>query len=469
MASVTDCGPTMVEPRIRPWTRLSTVRARTTLVAALAVGLALILAGVAVVTVLRRALIQNVDELADFRAEDVAALARQDLLPRRLTDPGDEDAAVQVVDDGDNIVAATGNLADTPRLSEFVPPGNDGVSQTLRGVPGTKSAEVRVLALRSRVRDVPVTIYVATSLEPLDETLGIVRRILLVGGPVLFVAVSLVCWIVVGRALRPVTAIRREAADINATELARRVPEPPTLDEIGLLARTINKMLARIEHAAAEQRRFVSDASHELRSPIAATRADLEVALAHPDRADWSATAAGLLDDNRRLDRLVQDLLFLARSDEGEPRPRDTLVDLDDVVLSEVARFRPGRGPAIDVSNVSAAPVLGHREDLSRLVRNLVENGHRHAENTVTVRLAASDGQAVLTVADDGPGIPPDARDVVFERFARLDAARDVQRGGSGLGLAIVREIVQLHGGSIEVATAPGGGAMFTVRLPSAA
>lgn len=451
----------------RPFRHLLTIRARTTLVASLAVALTLVVASVAVVLILRRTLVQNIDEVADLRAEDVVALARQGLLPHTLANLEDEDAAVQVVDDNDTVLAATANLAGEGRLTTFVP-GRHSTARTLRGVPGIGSHEARVTAMRSRADGSFVTVYVATSLEPVDETLSIVRGLLLVGGPIVFIAVSLVCWLVVGRTLRPVAAIRQEAADITTADLSRRVPEPPNVDEIGMLARTINEMLERIERGAKQQRRFVSDASHELRSPLAATRTDLEVALAHPDQSDWPTTATGVLEDNRRMERLVEDLLFLARVDEGYLPQPGVLVDFNDVVLSEVTRLRPYGGPSIDATNVSGAAVVGHREDLRRLVRNLVENAQRHAAKTVSLRLGTGDGTVMLDVADDGPGIPAAARKEIFERFARLDEARDAESGGSGLGLSIAREIAEQHGGSIDVGTAPDGGALFTVRLPSA-
>ncbi|HEY3238615.1 MAG TPA: HAMP domain-containing sensor histidine kinase, partial [Acidimicrobiia bacterium] len=216
------------------------------------------------------------------------------------------------------------------------------------------------------------------------------------------------------------------------------------------------------------QRRFVGDASHELQSPLAALRADLEVALAAGDgqAGEWDQVARRLLGDVERQEALVQDLLFLARADEDRADRRRALVDLDDVVLTEVDRLRLRAPVTVDTSAVSGAPVRGHWEDLARVVRNLLENAVCYARTQVTVRLGVEEGWAVLTVDDDGPGVPPDERDRVFERFARLDTARSRQLGGTGLGLAIAREVVVDHHGTIAVDDWRGG-ARLVVRLPA--
>ncbi len=452
----------------RWWHRLSTVRARTTLLSSLAVAVSLGVASLGLLIVLQRSLLKSIDEVSDVRAEDVAALAQQDVLPRILADPGDEDAGVQVVDARGRVVSSTGNLAEASRIANFVPPNDDESVRTLRGVPGTLNESVRVLALRSSVGAEPVVIYVATSLEPMNEILAIVRRILLVGVPVLFLLVASGSWVVVGRALRPVQSIRQEVAEIGATDLGRRVPEPALRDEIGLLARTMNAMLERIQSSTERQRRFVADASHELQSPLASVRSQLEVALNDRTSVPSKETLSDLLEENRRMEQLVQDLLFLARADEaGGVVARATPLDLDDVVLSEIARVDEDRGPHIDSSGVSAAPVVGRRADLVRVVRNLLDNARRHARSVVTIAVGVHNGSVVLTVSDDGPGIPEGERDRIFERFARVDEARDSEHGGTGLGLSIAREIVEQHHGAIEVTSAPPNGTRFIVRLPA--
>ena len=449
-----------------PWRRLTTVRARTTIAATAIVGLALLVAAVALVVALRRSLVTNIDEVAEVRAEDIAALFHQASPPTELAASGDDGAVAQVVDAEGVVIASTIGFNRSEPIATFRPTGEDPQSRTIEGELIEDDDEFRVIALATDTSDGPVTVYVASSLEPVEETINILRGALAVGTPILLVLVAATAWVVVGRALRPMEAIRSEVADISDRSLDRRVPVPQTDDEVSRLAETMNTMLDRLEAAAERQRRFVGDASHELRTPLAAARTDLEVAVAHPERTDWQETAADLLTANRRMERLVQDLLFLARADDRVPRPPPVDLDLDDIVLEEVSRLRHEENVTIDAGAVSAAAVRGHREELGRVVRNLLENAARHAESEVSVRLRTDDGEVTLAVGDDGPGIPPEDRERVFERFTRLDGARDRDAGGTGLGLAIAREIVEAHGGTIAVEDSPLG-AHLVVRLPA--
>ena len=277
--------------------------------------------------------------------------------------------------------------------------------------------------------------------------------------------VGLVSWRIVGRALRPVDDLSREVADIGARDLARRVPESAGADEIAHLARTMNAMLDRLQSSTERQRRFVADASHELQSPLASSRADLDVALAHPGATDWAATATALVADNERMTRLVQDLLFLARADDGSAQVARGPVDLDDVVLAEVARLRSRTSLTLDASRVSPVEVRASSDQLARVVNNLLENAVRYGRERITVELAAGGDDARLVIADDGPGVPPEDRERIFERFARLDSSRSRDTGGAGLGLAIAREIVEAHGGTLTLEPSEIG-ACFVVRLP---
>ena len=230
-------------------------------------------------------------------------------------------------------------------------------------------------------------------------------------------------------------------------------------------------MLDRLESGARRQRTFVADASHDLQSPLTAMRADLEVALAHPDRVKVSELAHDLLAASSHMEDVVSDLLHLAVEDDA-PHPDPALLDLDTIVLEEVARARPGSTVALAVQAVSAAPVLGDAAALRRLVRNLLDNAVRHADAQVEVALATSaDGAVVLDVRDDGPGVPPEHRDRVFDRFFRGDVARTPRTGGSGLGLAIARRVAERHHGTLtrEAGAGLGGrGAHFRLELPGA-
>lgn len=448
--------------------RLGSIRARTTLAATLVVAIAVVVGGVLVIVVLRHTLVQNLEDAARRRARDVVALVRQDALPLVLGSAGEEDAVVQVVGDGERVLSATENLRGKGPILEESPGSGLGV-RTVTGLPieDEQDDQFRVISL---VVDGPrgsVVVHVAESLEPVEETVATVQRTLLAALGVLLAFVGLISWWIVGRALRPVDAIRGQVAEISASDLSRRVPTPGTDDEIGRLADTMNAMLDRLEEFADRQRRFVADASHELQSPLATSLADLEVALADPDGTDWQATASGVAGDAQRMAKLVQDLLFLARADDREVAVPRTLVDLDEVVRNEVARFRDRAPVTVDV-DVAPAEVRGSSDQLGRVVRNLLDNASRYARSRIGVELGADNGAVVLTVADDGPGVPAGDEQRVFERFTRLDESRSRETGGTGLGLAIAREIVEHHDGTIAVESNRPG-ARFVVRLPAGA
>jgi signal transduction histidine kinase len=234
----------------------------------------------------------------------------------------------------------------------------------------------------------------------------------------------------------------------------------------------MNRMLDRLMRAQASQRRFISDASHELRSPVASIRQHAEVALAHPERSGGTppALAETALAEALRLQRLVDDLLLLARADEHALRLQPHPVDLDDLVLEEAKRLRTATDLAVDTTGVSACRVHADEQAVRRVLRNLGDNAARHARKRVAFTLASAgqDGRAVLSVQDDGPGVPAADRERVFERFVRLDDARARDWGGSGLGLAIVAELVGAHGGAVRVTDGALGGARFDVTLPAA-
>jgi len=447
--------------------RPRSVRARTTIVATAAVGLALSVAAISLVLLLRRSLVAHLDEVAEIQAQDIAALAGQGALPPTLAGGPDQDDLAQVVTDADGVVAASPGVDRSRALVAFRPGGVKPIARTVEHLAGGDGGSYRVYALRAASPTGPVTVYVANSMDPVTEPTAFLRGALAVGAPVLLVVVALTTWAGVGRALRPVEAIRSRVADITARSIERRVPVPATSDEISRLAETMNTMLDRLDASAAGQRRFVADASHELRTPLASLRALLEVAAQHPASTDWAAAVPDLLADTARIELLVRDLLFLARADEGAPRPPLVPLDLDDIVLAEAARVRAGSRVAVDTSGVSAAAIQGRRQDMTRAVRNLLDNAVRHASSSVELELSSDETEVVLVVSDDGPGIPPADRQRVFARFVRLDDSRARDSGGTGLGLAITKEIVAGHGGTITVADAPQG-ACFVIRLPFA-
>ncbi|QFZ24349.1 HAMP domain-containing histidine kinase [Saccharothrix syringae] len=288
---------------------------------------------------------------------------------------------------------------------------------------------------------------------------------LLAGGALSLIGLfAVVVWVATGRVLRPVEAIRREMADITEHDLSRRVPVPRTRNEIAELAGTVNATLDRLETAMEDNRRFVADASHELRSPIAALRAELEIASAHPGQADWPAVVDAALADTHRLQQLATDLLLLARLDHATGH--DDAVDLTELVHDHTDRRRTHHTLSVDLPD-HPVPVRGSHVLLDRLLGNLLDNAERHATTTVTVRLGTENDHAVLEVLDNGPGIPPEDRERVFDRFTRLDDARTRDTGGTGLGLPIARRIATNHRGTLRAD--PGGtGARLVATLPLA-
>jgi signal transduction histidine kinase len=230
----------------------------------------------------------------------------------------------------------------------------------------------------------------------------------------------------------------------------------------------VGRTLRPVEVANRRQQRFIADASHELRSPLARMRSELEVDLAHREGSDPWRTHRSVLDEIERLQRLVDDLLQFARTDAAGSPPAASVVDLDDLVLAEAERMRANGRLRVDISALSAAQLVGDPDGLARAIRNLADNAAQHARTTVAFSLAESDGHAVLAVTDDGPGIPPGEAERVFERFTRLDPARQTD-GGAGLGLAIAREIVTRHGGTITVDPERDAGARLVVTLPTSA
>ena len=343
------------------------------------------------------------------------------------------------------------------RRSTVPPPG------TPVARPGPNDPRVRAQR-RVETAQGTITLIAERSITEVDETVDSITDALFVGVPLLVLLVGGLTWWFAGRALRPVEAIRAEAAAITGSTIHRRVPEPTTDDEVGRLARTMNSMLDRLEETSLRQRRFVSDASHELRSPVAVIRTQLEVALRRGDATDWPSVAHRVLAEDQRLEEAVGELLELARSEEGEEL-RTTDVDLDEIVLEEVAR---PRRIAVDPSRVSAGRVHGNAAQLTSVVRNLLDNGCRHATTRVDIHVVVDGPEVVLIVDDDGPGVPVGDRERVFERFTRLDEGRSRDAGGVGLGLAMVRAIAERHGGHVTIEDAPIGGARFVVRLPTA-
>jgi signal transduction histidine kinase len=449
------------------------VRARITVISTVVVAATLVGAALALMAAVRHNLVASQDELSKARAIELAQDAAHGHLPSVITSVGDNGVA-QIVDDSGHVLAASSGLQGDGPIAAPPAVGREPHFMELDAVPDDNETETyRVWALTVRAADGrTVSVFAGSSPESVGEAVATVRHALWLGIPVIVLLFALATRLLVGRALAPVEKIRNEVAALSSADLAQRVSEPAGHDEIAMLARTMNEMLARLEASSNRERQFVADASHELQSPLAAFRAQLEVAQAHPVGVDWPALVRDLLEDSDRLERLTRDLLVLAKLD-AQRTPSVDLVDLDAVVAEEAARLRSTTSTSLDTGAVAAGPVRGDREDLRRLVRNLLDNAVRHATSRVVVSVAGRDGDVELAVADDGPGIAADDRARVFERFVRLDADRSRGNGGSGLGLAIARAVAERHGGTIEVADAALNGARsvgtrFVVRIPMA-
>ncbi|GHA65414.1 ATP-binding protein [Streptomyces termitum] len=477
--------------RRRPF---ASVRARTTLATTVVVSLALVAAGIVVAAVLRHDLADRAGLRAEVAARTVAgsqAALEGDFGALDLR--GDAEHPVQVVDGAGGVVAAGPGVpahravvvtGPAPRSSTPPEePDDDRDDVPDRGKVGT-GTELRTVTLRdggetrtfrfaavagTTYEGRAYTVYAGSSLDEERATLDQVVRAMLIGLPFLLAVVAGVTWLGTGRALRPVEDIRAEMAEITGSgDLDRRVPEPDARDEVARLARTTNETLAALQRSVERRHRFVADASHELRSPIASLRTQIEVAQQHPDLLDLP----DLLHDVVRLQHLAADLLLLARLDAGEPAAR-ARVDLTGLVREATEAVEGPEGAAGPVAVVVRVPdgpveVRGHRGRLARVLDNLLDNARRHAASRITVELRAEGPDAVLTVTDDGHGVAPGDRERIFERFVRLDEARGRDEGGAGLGLSIARDLAERHGGTLTAGAGADGGAAFRLTLPRA-
>ncbi|WP_029260719.1 MULTISPECIES: sensor histidine kinase [unclassified Microbacterium] len=427
------------------------VRGRTTLGATVVVAVALLIGAFSFYGVLSASIHDSTERAAEQRLSELA---------ERAGGPGGkgvdalDDEILQILGPDGSVRAASEEARD--KLGSTPLPADDD--------PQTTTVDGDTVVVVSEDIDGDQTLVLAVSMDDDAETLATVATLLAVAVPLLLLLVAVTTWLVVGRALRPVERIREEVDGITAERLHQRVPVPETADEIAALATTMNGMLDRLDAAATAQRRFVSDASHELRSPLATIRQHAELAQAHPDVTSIGELAEVVSEEGLRLQGIVESLLLLARLDEGAST-LDEAVDLDDIALSEVRRLRAA-GLDVDGSGVQAARVHADPRLLGQLVRNLADNAVRHSRGRIAIGVIPSDGHVFVTVEDDGTGVPAEERERIFERFVRLDEARSRDAGGSGLGLAIARGIATRSRGTLTVDDSRWGGARFVLTLP---
>jgi signal transduction histidine kinase len=444
------------------------VRLRSALAAAAVVAVALLVAGVVVVSATRATLTSNIDASATQRAGEVAAALAVggDVGLAQTVRPGPgEQTVVQVVGPTGAVIAASPSVEGEPPLSPLRP----AAGQTLREQRTLQVAQEGAFRIVAVGVDTPRgarTVLVGQSLQPVNDSVRVLSAILLGGLPLLVLVVGASTFVFVARSLRPVEAIRRRVSGITGRDMRARVPVPAARDEIAALAETMNDMLDRLESTVTVQRRFLADASHELRSPLATVQVGLDILAGTRDLPDVAEQhVERLRAETLRLGRLVGDLLLLARVDEHGLAPRRDDVDLDDLAYAERDRLA-AQQPRLRVrATVKPVRVQGDPHHLGRALRNLVDNAARHARTTVTIGVWAEPAAAYVEVGDDGPGIPAADRARVFDRFVRLDDSRSRTDGGTGLGLPIAREIIAAHGGTITVVES-GTGAVFRIRLP---
>jgi signal transduction histidine kinase len=440
------------------------LRGRLMAIGVLGVAGALVLGGVILYAVLASSLTRTVQSEALASAREIALLVNSGQTPDPV--PGSGAQVVQVLS-ADNRVVTASLTAD--RLTPLVTP--EERAQALAGdvvvVAGNRSGMsggLQVSAIEAGPANNRVVVVAALPTADLESATTTLRNLLLVVFPLLLVVCAVIAWRVIGAALAPVEELRSGASRIDGSSTDERLPVPPTRDEIAALATTLNEMLDRVASARRTQRAFVADAAHELRSPLATMRTQLEVAAR---LGDGNGLPAELIPEVRRLSSLVEDLLLLARSDDGQlarAEARSETVDLGALAHDVAGRYASARVPVQLLAPVQRSHVSGSYDELYRALTNLVDNAVRHAASRVDVAVEVSDDVSRLIVTDDGTGIPETDRERVFDRFTRLDDARDRDSGGTGLGLAIARELLRRNGAHVLLEDAgPGVRAVVTI------
>ena len=440
------------------------ISARSAAVSAIVVLVALALAGGGFVTILYQSLLEGVDDATAGRVSHIVEALRSnspDNLDSALLTTNQRVVAIQLIAPDGKVVKRSGSAPNTP----LVPITEFNLNLRQMSDDAVPNDDMRVSGRRVSTPSGEYTVLVGGGSEAVEATARTVALLLAAGAPIIVAVAAAATYWLVHRSLQSVDAIRSRVAEISTSDLAERVPVPSSRDEIAALAVTMNEMLSRIESGHRAQQRFLGDASHELRSPLTTIISGLEAAEVHPELLDAELAINILLPEAQRMRTLVEDLLLLARADEQSLTLRKDQVLLGEVAEVEVNRARRDAGCAIH-TDISPVCFIGDPAAVSRVIRNLVDNAVRHAKSRVDIYVGSRDGDAIITVSDDGRGIDPAERARVFERFVRLDSDRARSTGGTGLGLAIVAEVVAAHGGTVTIDDRPGGGTKMTVAFP---
>lgn len=446
------------------------IRLRVTVATATVVALTLAAVGIAVVLLLQQLLISGLDGSQTARAVELSSQISSGTLRGTIPGSAADTSLAQVVSSTGQVIASTANLSGESPILSRPPTARTRTTLSIFDTPLDSGAPFRLVAEPVKLPDGNGWIYVASSLGQIDAAVTQLRTLFLVAIPVVVFLIGSISWLAVRQSLRPVESIRRRAAAITSADLSQRVPIPFGTDEIAHLAATMNDMLARIERSTIRQRQFVGDASHELRSPLAALQIQLDVALLEKQSGKNSLALGEMREQVARMTMLIEDLLFLANSNERSPMTHPARVDLDEIVFEEARRLRTMGGPTVSVRVLNAVRVQGSSRDLSRMLRNIGDNAHDHADSAIKIILKVNGAFAEIHIVDDGGGINEADREKIFARFSRLDDSRvrDTRGGGSGLGLSIARQIAESAGGTIAVQsrTDNGRGTEFVVQLP---
>jgi two-component system, OmpR family, sensor kinase len=456
------------------------IRARLTAAFALAMVLVLVAAGLFVYVRLKDDLDESLDAGLEARAVAVAGSGEADAAEPEEAEEGFARVLSASGDVLDEVGGARGPVLNAAELARVGAGGTVWLERDVAGIEGTArilagpvTAEAGAAGDASGGRATELDVFaVGQSLDDRDETLAGLAASFAVGGPVAVVLASLLGWLLASAGLRPVEAMRRRAGEISLADRGDRLPLPAARDEVRRLGETLNEMLDRLRRSFDRERRFVADASHELRTPVAVIRAELDAALragGHDEQVREALVAA--LEECDHLAQLAEDLLVVARAAEGELPIRREAVDVRPLLEGVCARFGDRareHGRALRVDGGDGMRVEADDLRLRQALGNLVDNALRHGAGEIVLRARRSErsGEVELEVADQGAGFDAELAGRAFERFARGDAART--RGGTGLGLAIVRAIAEAHGGGAEIVANGARGATVRLWLPEA-